>query len=68
MVASGVMRMYSQKNVLLPANSNVEFTQGGLYVTLMGLLKDLKPGDSSKFIINFNKAGKNSRQVLGMEP
>lgn len=60
--------MYPQKNVRLPANSNVEFTQGGLYVTLMILLKDLTPGDSSKFTNNFNKAGKNSRQVPAKEP
>lgn len=57
MDASGVMKMTPQENVPVPAKSEVIFKQGGLHVMLMNIKKDLKPGDTVKLTLNFEKAG-----------
>ena len=66
--ASGIMKMSPQENVPVPAKSSVEFKQGGLHVMLMGLMKDLKPGDLIKLTLNFENAGKISLEVPVKEP
>ncbi len=68
MDASGVMKMTPQENVPVPSKSNVEFKQGGLHVMLMNIKKDLKPGDSVKLTLNFEKAGQIIMDVPVKEP
>jgi len=68
MDAAGVMTMTPQENVPVPANSTVEFKKGGLHVMLMNIKQDLKPGDTVKLTLNFEKAGEMKLDVPVQEP
>jgi periplasmic copper chaperone A len=57
MMDGDVMKMVPQENVPVPAGEQVEFKQGGLHVMLIGLTKDLHPGDHFTVTLNFEKAG-----------
>ena len=60
---NGVMSMQMQESVSVPAKGQVEFKPGGLHVMFVGLMRDLKAGDTITFTLNFEKAGSMSIEV-----
>ena len=67
-LAGGVMMMVQQENVRVGAQSQLEFTPGGLHVMLIGLDQDLNPGDTFQVTLNFEKAGRITLDVPVREP
>ncbi len=53
----GVMRMQQVEFIEIPAKSQVELKPGGYHVMLIGLNRDLVPGDKIQLLLNFEKAG-----------
>lgn len=53
----GVMRMMPVEFIEIPANSRVELKPGGFHIMLIGLKRDLVPGDEINLILNFEIAG-----------
>ena len=51
------MSMHHQDEVALPAGEAVEFSPGGLHVMLVGLIQDLKNGDTFDVTLKFESAG-----------
>lgn len=60
---NGVMSMQMQEAISIPAKGKVEFKTGGLHIMLIGLTKDLNPGDTFTLMLNFEKAGEIALQV-----
>lgn len=58
MDANGVMTMRPQPSVEIPAGQQVEFKPGGLHLMLVGLNKDLIPGEQFETVLWFQTAGK----------
>lgn len=55
----GMMMMEPVKNgVPIPAGQTVTLKPGGLHIMLMGLKRQLKPGDTVPLSLTFDKAGK----------
>jgi len=53
-----VMRMQQLPNgIEIPANGQVELKPGGLHVMLIGLTKDLNPGETFPVTLQFEQAG-----------
>jgi copper(I)-binding protein len=52
-----VMKMVFQESVPVPARSQVEFKPGDLHVMLIGLVRDLAPGDTFNLTLHFAQAG-----------
>ncbi len=52
------MGMREVKLVAIAANSKVELKPGGFHVMLLGVMKDLKIGDSFEAVLQFKYAGK----------
>jgi len=67
-LAGGVMMMVQQENVRIGAQSQIEFTPGGLHVMLIGLNQDLNPGDTFQVTLNFENAGQITLDVPVREP
>ena len=67
-LAGGVMMMVQQENVRVGAQSQLEFTPGGLHVMLIGLAQDLNPGDTFQVTLTFEKAGRITLDVPVREP
>ena len=67
-LAGGVMMMVQQENVHVGAQSQIEFTPGGLHVMLIGLNQDLNPGDTFQVTLNFENAGRITLDVPVREP
>lgn len=53
----GVMIMTQLQSVDVPAGGTVEFDPGGMHVMLIGLKRDLKPGDTVPITLQFAQAG-----------
>jgi periplasmic copper chaperone A len=51
------MSMHQQDVVTIPAGGAVEFTPGGLHVMLVGLVRELKTGDTFDVTLEFENAG-----------
>lgn len=56
----GVMRMRQVERIALPAGETVTLEPGGLHVMLIGLTKDLKPGDSVALTLSFDDGSEQS--------
>lgn len=52
-----IMRMVPIPRVEVPARGRREFKPGGLHLMLIGLKRDLKPGDRVKMTLRFEKSG-----------
>lgn len=63
MDANGTMRMEKQESVSIPARNRVEFKPGGLHIMLMGVKKNLSPGEQVTIHLQFQKSGKLSISV-----
>jgi copper(I)-binding protein len=53
----GVMRMTHVPHIKVPAEGRTELKPGGLHVMVMGLKRDLKPGDMVKVTLQFEHGG-----------
>ena len=53
----GVMRMRPIQKLIVPAGGRVEMKPGGMHIMLLGLTHDLKPGDTVKVTVTFDRAG-----------
>jgi copper(I)-binding protein len=54
----GVMQMRPvEGGIPVPANGQAELKPGGYHVMLIGLTRELKPGDTVKLTLTFEKAG-----------
>lgn len=54
---NNVMRMRPVQSIEVPVNGTVQLKPGGLHVMLIGVKKELKPGDTFKLKLTFEKAG-----------
>jgi copper(I)-binding protein len=68
MDSEGIMSMERQDLIVIPANSTLEFSPGGLHVMLVSLLKDLSPGDSFPLTLEFQRAGDITFEVEVRQP
>ena len=55
--ASGVSSMHEVDGVEIPAGGTAELKPGSYHVMLMGLKRDIKPGDKVAFTLTFKNAG-----------
>jgi hypothetical protein len=53
----GVMRMRPLAAVEVPAGGRIEMKPGGQHIMLLGLTRDLRPGDTVTVRVRFEKAG-----------
>jgi len=53
----GVMKMRPVPMIGLPAGGKVEMKPGGYHVMLIGLKRDLKPGDTVEVTLKFDRGG-----------
>lgn len=53
----GVMKMQPVDGIDVPAHGTVELKPGGLHVMLIGLTRDLNPGDTIEVELHFEHAG-----------
>jgi copper(I)-binding protein len=53
----GVMRMRPLPKVDIPAGARLEMKPGGHHIMLLGLTRDLHPGDTVTVRLRFEKAG-----------
>jgi copper(I)-binding protein len=54
----GVMKMRPRPRFEVPAGSRLEMKPGGHHIMLLGLKRDLKPGDTVTVTVTFEKAGR----------
>jgi hypothetical protein len=54
----GVMRMRPLPKFPLSGGAKLEMKPGGHHIMLLGLTRDLKPGDTVKVTLTFEKAGR----------
>lgn len=53
----GVMKMQPVDGIDVPAKGTVELKPGGLHIMLIGLTRDLNPGDTIEVELHFEQAG-----------
>jgi copper(I)-binding protein len=53
----GVMRMDHVPHIEVPAEGSTELKPGGLHLMVMGLKRDLKPGDTVNVTLQFEPGG-----------
>ena len=53
----GVMKMRPLSKMAVPADGKLEMKPGGHHIMLLGLRRDLKPGDKVAVTLTFEKAG-----------
>jgi copper(I)-binding protein len=54
---AGVMKMRPMPRFEVPGGARLEMKPGGHHIMLMGLKRDLKPGDTVHVTLTFDKAG-----------
>jgi periplasmic copper chaperone A len=59
----GTMRMQPLARLEIPAGGQIEMKPGGYHLMLLGLRRDLKPGDTVAVDLRFAKAGQISVQA-----
>jgi copper(I)-binding protein len=64
----GVMAMHPVESIEIPPQSEVELKPGSFHVMLIGLTKDLKPGDRFSLTLHFEKVGNIEVQVEVRQP
>lgn len=60
---NGVMRMRQVEKIMVPANGQVALKPGGFHVMLLGLHKQLKPGEKESLTLHFSDG---SSQTLSL--
>ncbi|HEB64165.1 MAG TPA: copper chaperone PCu(A)C [Chloroflexi bacterium] len=65
---NGEMKMIHQEKIPVPAKGQVEFKPGGFHVMLIGLKRDLNPGDTFQVTLHFEKAGDITLDVPVKQP
>jgi len=60
---NGVMRMRKIKQIDLPTNKMVQLKPGGLHIMLLGLNRDLKPGDEANVTLGFDDGSEKTLSV-----
>jgi copper(I)-binding protein len=63
-----VMTMFQVDGIDVPANGQAELKPGSFHVMLIGLTRDLKPGDQVKLTLTFEKAGPVTLEAEVREP
>jgi hypothetical protein len=63
-----VMRMVPVPRIGVPAKGRTELKPGGLHLMLIGLKRDLKPGDGIKMTLRFEKSGEKELTVKVRKP
>ena len=53
----GVMKMQPVDRIDIPAHGSVELEPGGIHIMLIGLARDLQPGDEIELELHFEQAG-----------
>jgi copper(I)-binding protein len=53
----GMMEMAPVDGIAVPAGGQVELKPGGLHIMLIGLTRELAPGDEVRLTLNFEQAG-----------
>lgn len=56
-IVNDVMRMQPVKGIPVPAAGKVELKPGGYHVMLIGVMRDLKPGDRFTVKLRFQRSG-----------
>ena len=64
----GVMKMQPVDGVDIPAHGSVELKPGGLHVMLIGLTRDLDPGDELELELHFEQAGHVTVRAMVQKP
>jgi copper(I)-binding protein len=59
----GVMRMRPLAAVEVPAGGRIEMKPGGQHIMLLGLTRDLRPGDKVTVRLRFEKAGEQTAEA-----
>ncbi len=65
---NGVMKMQPVASIEVPPRGTVELKPGGLHVMLIGLTRDLNPGDTFVLELHFEKAGHVEVQAVVQQP
>ncbi len=65
---NGVMKMQPVEFVEVPPRGTVELKPGGLHVMLIGLTRDLNPGDTFELELHFEKLGHVEVQAVVQQP
>jgi len=65
---NGVMKMQPVEGIDVPAHGSVELKPGGLHVMLIGLTRDLNPGDTVELELHFEQAGHVAVQAVVQKP
>lgn len=60
----GIMTMNPVESIEIPAGGQVELAPGGLHIMLIGLKKELKTGEKFTITLVFEKAGKQTIDIL----
>lgn len=66
--AAGKSAMMHQASVPVPAGQQVKFAPGGLHVMMMGLTRDLVPGQAVQVTLIFQRAGEMQVTATVREP
>ncbi len=64
----GVMKMQPVEGIDVPAHGTVELKPGGLHVMLIGLKRDLNPGDTIEVELHFEEAGHIPMKATVLQP
>ncbi|MCX2726455.1 copper chaperone PCu(A)C [Thermomicrobium sp. 4228-Ro] len=64
----GVMKMQPVDGIDVPAHGSVELKRGGLHVMLIGLTRDLNPGDELELELHFEHAGHVTVRAIVQKP
>ena len=57
MTSEGALAMRRVAKLIVPAGGQLEMKPGGYHVMLLGLMRDLKPGDTVQVTLTLEKAG-----------
>jgi copper(I)-binding protein len=63
-VEDNIASLIDVKKIAIPANNSVEFAPGQIHVILLGVKKNLRPGDKVKFDFTFEKLGTMSAEAI----
>jgi copper(I)-binding protein len=61
---NNVMKMRPVEFIEIPAKGSAELKPGGFHVMLIGLKKELKPGETFNLTLMFEKAGEQQVQAM----
>ncbi|MCX7623911.1 MAG: copper chaperone PCu(A)C, partial [Thermomicrobium sp.] len=65
---NGVMKMQPVEGIDLPPHGTIELKPGGLHVMMIGLTRDLNPGDTLELELHFEQAGHVTVEAVVQKP